>query len=348
MSKEVETMKKFLLAVAVLCIGTAAFAFDNAGGTLVVSDMNLTAAASNGSLPICGQGAVLTACPNAITRMDGTAAGDATTKFFKVYAAFSSTSSPRLMGLAWGVHVDNVAIPGWKNCGDFELADASWPGDATGNSVTYNTVHTEHLVPVYVFAAYGYGTPGLIATTANPDPLTGGVFGNDNVPADLDPIAGYSAMGFEQPGLLACPYEPPQPGACCNAMTGACLFILQSECTGNWIAGTTCEPTNPCPPPPSGACCDPTNGACTYVIEIACQGPFIWHGGVACAPQNPCPQLGACCSFEPMPTCVMTMVGDCASPLIWHGELLTCDPNNCPVPVPVDHKSWGQIKNLYR
>jgi hypothetical protein len=255
-------MKRFLLAVAVLCIGTAAFAFENAGGTLVVSDMNLTVAATT-SAPICGQGAVLASCSSAITRIYGTDTGDANTKLFKVYAAFLSASSPRVMGVAWGVtSTPNVSIAKWWNCGDFELPDADWPADRTGNSVTFDVVRTSHLIPVYVFAAYGDGTPGTFGTAPNPDPLIGGVFGNDNVPADLDPIAGFSVMGFDGPGVLACAYCCGPPGACCNPLTGGCTYVSQADCTFNWS------------------------------------------------------------------------VGD-------------CEPNPCPLPVPVDHKSWGRIKDLY-
>jgi len=340
MSKEVETMKKFLLAVAVLCIGTMAFAGPNAGGTLILHNAGLVSATNNSSTP-CPQGAALTSCAAAVTRVDGTDFA-----LLKVFAAFSSTASPRLMGVAWGVHYDaNIAIESLKNCGDFEIADGTWPASDTGNSVTFNIVQTAPLTVVYVFSAYGDGNPGTMCVRDNPDPLTGGNFGDDVVPANLDPIAGYGCMGFATNGSVVCPYEPPQPGACCDPQTAACTFILEADCLAplTWRAGV-CEPVNPCPLPPSGACCDPVTGACTYVPQVQCVTPLIWHAGITCTPNNPCPQPGACCDMT-LQTCAMVMQGDCVSPLVWKGG--NCTPTLCLV-VPVQHSSWGQIKNLYR
>jgi hypothetical protein len=334
MSKEVETMKKFLLAVAVLCIGTMAFAGPNAGGTLIITDGGIMTAATNGAISVCGQGVNLTACTAAVVRSDATS-GAASAEILKVYAAFSSTASPRLMGIAWGLHItgDASVEKGW-NCADFELPDAGWPGDLIGNSCTWNLLQTAHLIPVYAFSGYNAGAGGTVELV--PNPSQGAVFGDDTVPAILDPIEGLGSFGLGMDGHLVCPFEPPQPGACCDPATGNCTFILQADCTMNWRAGV-CDP-NPCPPPPMGACCDPATGACVDVIASACQG--VWHLGIACS-TNPCPQLGACCLTDN--SCVMVLQTACTG--IWKG--VTCTPELC-LPVPVQHNSWGQIKNLYR
>jgi len=55
------------------------------------------------------------------------------------------------------------------------------------------------------------------------------------------------------------------------------------------------------------------------------------------------PPLGACCDAAGL--CTMTVETACVG--TWHAEWLTCDPNPCP-PVPVETKSWGEVKSLYR
>ena len=55
------------------------------------------------------------------------------------------------------------------------------------------------------------------------------------------------------------------------------------------------------------------------------------------------PVPGACC--RPDGSCVMVPQEQCVPPDVWFDG--PCDPNPCP-PVPVENKSWGQIKNQYR
>jgi hypothetical protein len=308
MSKEVETMKKFLLAVAVLCVGTMAFAGPNAGGTLIAHDANLLMSATDGLVSICGQGLPLDVCENADIEIDGTSAADVS--IFKVYAAFAIGSAPRLMGIAWGVTYDpdNLFLTAWGKCGDFELNDDPWPSSGSGSSVTWNTVQQGYLTPVYWFGAYTYGNPTLF--NLGPNPSQGGVFGDDTVPAILDAITCFGAMGFDTAGHVCCPQIGPPIGACCDPATGACALTSEADCQPPRIwhpEWTTCEPTNPCPQPqPYGACCDPATGLCTFTLEADCLAPNVWHGD-------------------------------------W-----VCDPNPCPPPTPVETKSWGQIKANYR
>jgi len=307
MSKEVETMKKFLLAVAVLCVGTMAFAGPNAGGTLIAHDANLLLSATDGNVSVCAQGAGLQVCEAADIEIDG-AVGLANASVFKVYAAFMVGSSPRLMGITWGVVYDpgNIILATGGKCGDFELNDDGWPASGTGSTVTWNTVQTGYLVPVYWFGAYTYGYAGMVGL--GPNPSQGGYFGDDSVPAILDPIACYGAMGFDMPGTLCCPIIVTS-GACCDLATGGCTItdpehcLPPSEFHPEW---QSCDP-NPCPPVVIyGACCDPQTGYCTYVIADECPAGSEWHAD-------------------------------------W-----VCDPNPCPPPVPAEKATWGQIKHEYR
>jgi len=306
MSKEVETMKKFLMAVAVLCLGTMAFAGPNANGTIFAHDANLLISATDGAVSICGQGLVPATCDDADLEIDGAIADDAS--IFKVYAAFPDGSAPLLMGITWGVSYDdtNLILPLYGKCGDFELNDDGWPAPGKGSSVTWNTVQTGHLTPVYWFAAYTYGAPGTF--NLGPNPAQGGVFGDDTVPAILDPIAAYGILGFDMPGEPACPGVGPVFIACCDP-AGVCTMVPEAECLPPNVPmpGLTCDP-NPCYiPPVPGACCDPATGLCTLVIETECLAPLVWNGGPTCDP-NPCP----------------------------------------PPPVPVQNGTWGSIKANYR
>jgi len=303
-------MKKFLLAVAVLCVGTMALAGPNQFGTIFAHDSGLGMTATNGNLPICPQGVIPAHCTEADAEIDGAVIGNE--GVFKVYAAFIEGSSPRLMGITWGVTYDNsnIVIPAglFGNCGDFELNDTGWPGSGLGSSVTWNTVQTGYIVPVYWFAAYNYIGPGVFML--GPNPGQGGMFGDDTIPAQLDAIAGYGTIGFDMPGVPACP-QLVELGACCDPATGACVQAPASQCLSPFVwhpEWQTCDP-NPCPLPiVLGACCDPATGGCAVVEEAFCSPPSVWHP-----------------------------------------EWLSCEPNPCPPPpVPTEKSTWGQIKNNYR
>lgn len=288
MSKEVETMKKFLLALAVLCLGTMAYAGPNAGGTLIAHDANLTMLGTDGLISICAQGTDPATCADADVRIDGAMSGDEA--IFKVYAAFLEGSAPRLMGITFGcTYAGDPVLTAWGHCGDFELADDTWPAPGTGTSVTWNTVQTAYLTAVYWFAGYQYYGGGTFDLAGNPG-QGGGFFGDDSVPAILDAIAGYGKIGFDVDGELVCP-APVENGACCDPETGNCMLTPADQCPPPMIwhpEWQTCEP-NPCPPPIIlGACCDPATGDCTITEEIYCAGNWLGPD-FGCDP-NPCEQ----------------------------------------------------------
>jgi hypothetical protein len=135
--------------------------------------------------------------------------------------------------------------------------------------------------------------------------------------------------------------EQPPVGACCDHATGDCAITTASACAFTWLGpGTTCDASS-CPPPVfEGACCAP-NGDCRISIQAQCPGTWILGG--ACSP-NPCPQppIGFCC--DALGICMMTTQDACAGQWTVGG---TCTPNPCP-PIPVETRSWGGIKNLFR
>lgn len=100
----------------------------------------------------------------------------------------------------------------------------------------------------------------------------------------------------------------------------------------------------PTPVPPSGACCQP-DGSCTYTCQYDCTGEWLGPG-TDCDP-NPCPQPpGACCFADG--ACLVLTEGECvAQQGTWLGLDTDCDPNPCPI-VPIESRSWGQIKSVYR
>ncbi len=55
------------------------------------------------------------------------------------------------------------------------------------------------------------------------------------------------------------------------------------------------------------------------------------------------PPVAACCDAAGL--CTLTTQAACVG--TWYGSILTCEPNPCP-PVPVETKSWGEVKSLYR
>ena len=80
--------------------------------------------------------------------------------------------------------------------------------------------------------------------------------------------------------------------------------------------------------------------------ECAQYGGSFLGEGVYCA-ANLCPSpVGACCFGDG--TCQVLIESECQQAQgSWQGMGTDCDPNPCP-PVPVEKRSWGQIKAIYR
>lgn len=242
-------MKKALLAVAALsCLGSAALAGPNAGGTLIAA-LSVGTVYTTDNTGYCGS-STTTDCDGAVVSHTGEAPA-----VINVIAAFPGPS--RLAGLTFGIaYTSGVILLEQAACGDFELPDGTWPNSGTGTAVTWSSAQTSQLVETYWFAAYNYyggaESLGLIA-----HPGQGGNFADDDVPSNIDPIAGYGVFGFNQPGQPACPTSGPRPGACCLA-DGSCVVTLLVDCDAQGGTfqgeGSTCDGVA-CPQPVTGACC---------------------------------------------------------------------------------------------
>jgi hypothetical protein len=297
-------MKKLLTAaVALFCVSGAALAGPNAGGTLILH-ANPAIVYTVDTTNYCGQGG-LTVCDGAID----TVAGNRIYVAFAI-AAFHPSSSPALAGLTFGVaYPGNIFIVAAGSCGDFELADDTWPASGSGTAVTFSTAENGHLVECYWFAAYNYysgSQSGSLCLT--PHPIQGANFADDAVPANLDPSAGLGCLGFDEPGSSPCPTVGVPTGGCCLPNFGGCVVVTADECAaqgGTYQGdGSDCDP-DPCPPPP---------------------------------------RVGACCIGT---DCIVTTAEDCAAQGgNYQGDDTTC-PNEACNPVATEQKTWGGVKRSF-
>jgi hypothetical protein len=279
-------MKKVLLAAAALaCIGGTALAGPNANGSLILVLADGVVYTTDIE-SYCGASG-LHNCADGIT-----SANTADTVVLNVLAAFPSVASPRLaavsFGWSYGADVNLVAS---GNCGDFELGTADWPGSGAGNAVTFAVPQTNLITDVYWVAAYTY-----YGSDTNPQaivlgefPGQGANFADDDIPANVDPIAGLGAFGFYQDGALPCPPDV-APGACCDLASGDCIVVLRDECDALGFEflgdGTSCDP-NPCPQPATGACCVLDVCSIRSALDCANAGGDYVGDDVPCDP-NPC------------------------------------------------------------
>ncbi len=334
-------MRKLLLVMAAMaCTAGAAIAGPNAGGTLNVHDPNLVYTTDIDSY--CGLGGVPASCEDIDTNIEN----DQTARVWKVYATFAENSSPRLKGMTWGVSYDpsEISLVAWGPCigdpnnGAAEFPGAGWPGPNTGTSIVWQFTQTDHIVEAYWFAGYSYYGAGRFQLQPHSDPVLGGMFGDDSIPALLDEIAGFGCLGFGTDCETACPNGGDPTGACC--IGEECTITTEAECQGQWQGpDMPCDP-NPCFVEDTGACC--VGEECTITTEAECQGTFQGVG-TTCDP-NPCfvEPTGACCVDT---ECSITTEAECQGQ--WQGQNTTCDPNPCDVN-PTEETTWGQIKANYR
>ncbi len=190
------------LGILVL-LPTLVLAGPNAGGVLFL-DADTTAVADSS---YCGV-APLATCSLSVVTLP---MWNPTNTVFRVWAAFPPDSSPRLVGLTFGISYDPVkfVLSGYGTCGDFELVGPGWPGSGSGTSMLWDTAQTSNLVEAYWFQGYAYsyvdGDTTSLALIPHPD--QGGYFADDNKPSALDPIAAYGAIGFRTVGKLPCPTD---------------------------------------------------------------------------------------------------------------------------------------------
>jgi hypothetical protein len=312
-SKEVEIMKKFLMALVVLAIASApALAGPNAGGILMAHNTGM--AWTSDPLP-----------PTPVPTCEGAnlevplSADPAVTEnvIWKVYAAFPEGSTPRVKTCGWGIGYPSVGGGGIiiehndaQNLAVFYITSAGWPASGTQVGMSFTDgARTDRVNELWWFSGYGYvgtaGEPQIFSVIPNSAPGNQ-VFGDDAFPTNEDPITGYGSLGFGTTGAVVCPPPIPLPGACCFP-NGDCVMLLATECAaaGGSFMGGECVP-GLCVPTFTGACC------VNYVCSIA----------------------------TPL---------DCAAAAgTYYGDNSVCVPTPCPPPTPTENKSWGQIKNNYR
>ncbi len=329
------------LAGVCLALTTPVMAGVNAGGTIVAHDASTVYTSDVATY--CGTGVIPGSCEAVDTSLDGSS--DVQPMVWKVYAAFGEGSSPRLRGMTWGIDYSGASILllAWGPCigdpnnGAAEFPGAGWPEPNTGTSIVWQYTQTSRLVECYWFAGYNYsGSPSVFQLRAHSDPVLGGMFGDDSIPAILDNIAGFGSIGFDTPGAFVCPQGGGLEGACCIGPD--CLITTEDQCAGQFQGpGVPCDP-NPCEQP-VGACC--VGEECLVVPEAQCDGVFQGVG-TTCDP-NPCLIFGACCVST---DCFLLTQQDCAGQGgIWQGAYTVCDPNPCLNPNPVERTTWGKIKN---
>lgn len=301
----------------------------NFGGTLVVHDAGLAYTSDVAIYP--------TLAPDSCAVVDAEApAGlppDGEGWVWKAYAAFPAGAAPRLKALAFGSTWDpariRVLAGGVPNpAQDFEIGQDGWPQEpGRGVGVSYLVVKTAPISEIYWFAGYAYTAAGWALA---PHPVQESIFVDDSIPPLEDAIAGYSVLGFGQPGDPVCPGVM---GACCLE-NGDCVVLGEEACLSaggvEWGALVDCDPY-PCTLVP-GACCLPT-GACVVLNGFECltAGGVFQGQGSSCVP-NPCPSpTGACC--YPTGYCVVRSEASCASSGgAWLGPQTDCTPNPCPQP----------------
>jgi len=281
-------MKKFLMALAVLCIASPAIAGPNINGTLVVHDTGIHYSAVS-DLPVPPVSNPPASCPDGVDNSlpDLTSLDQIV---WKVYAAFPDGSSPRVKGVAWGiaatgtVYVTGAGLPDPPNC--FQVVQGSWPSPPGSIGQSWVFPQTSQFVECYWFGGYGYSP--TVFTTA-PHQSNASDFVDDATPGNTDPIAGFSSIGFSVAGVTICPPSGPPTGACCHP-DGTCEVVVQDACQPpNVFFGGPCTP-GLCPLPPNpGACCLPDH-SCQFVTQAECDalGGTQWTEGLPCAPEDPC------------------------------------------------------------
>lgn len=276
-------MKRRLLGVALAALTVmagSASAGPNANGTLVVA-LSEGTVYSGDDAPYCGS-VTAGSCEEIIasTSQEGAAV-------LNVLAAFPASSSPRVSGLTFGIDYvpgSGLSFTDAGHCGDFELPDGSWPDPGSGTAVTWASPQTARLTEVYWFAFYTYATYGAGTFCLIENPIQGADFADDDVPANLDPIAGLGCFGFQgADGEVPCP-SGDGPVACCFD-DGSCDLLLAADCeTAGGVSDpgiASCSP-NPCPQPLLGACCVGENCILRSAADCLAAGGVYQGDGTSC------------------------------------------------------------------
>ena len=194
--------------IAALClagVSMRAEAGKNAGGYLVFyTNDSVTYTPDNEPYTSSGQTCPLDPqCPpydgdncsarKAIVESANSSAKTNDTVVFWLFAGWPEETCCKLKALQFGITYDPVKmyINSYGAISDFELTTAyqqqDWPAPGSGTALTWNSAKTSHLTEVYWFTAYVYDQATEFQITNHPtqdEP----VFGDDDIPAGLDPV----------------------------------------------------------------------------------------------------------------------------------------------------------------
>ncbi len=291
----------------------------NDGGVLIVHTSSTEFTTDEDYCGMSGLGD----CEDAVTQAE-----PGTEVVAHILAAFPAT--PRLRGVTFGFDYPvNTSVLTYGSCADFEVSDGGWPAAGNGTALTWLNTQTDEIVEVYWCGLYVDGVDPAVFELI-PSPTQGGFFADDSIPAVLDPIAEYGALGFSTNGTLPCP-EP--LFACCFA-DGSCSVLTVGECES--AGGTpeesdsSCEP-NPCPQP-EGACCFGDGSCGVFTAESCDERRGVYQGDDTSCDPNPCPQLEGACCFDDGSCGSLTEESCDVDGGAYQGDGTSCNPNPCPQP----------------
>ena len=343
-------MKQLLwfLAVLSLTASVASANGPNAGGVLWVHDTGVVVSSDPSVWP-----AKPAKCSDVDNEMPLSPVGGdaAVSRYWKVYAAFSEGSSPRLKSVGWKaefpdnhvspyayVNVTSGVAPDEDGAGtDFFIGDLGFPlasGGQVGQSFPTGP-RTTTVTTLFIFGGFGYNAdPNTYpnptwSTVAKLLPFDDANFGDDRIPANTDQIAGYGTLGFGKAGYTPCPKDT--NGVACCSPDGACVMKPKSECVEpsiwhvlfvstppappaeTWVGPWyACEPHSPCKPP-TGACCQ-ADGKCYVPVCTPKEKPW-----------DPCIESGISWDNRRTPE------QRCSDNGFYQGNFKPCTPNPCPV-----------------
>jgi len=119
---------------------------------------------------------------------------------WQVLAAFPDSVPGRLQGVAFGLgdyDTTAVVMAAFSGCAPdvFELNLDRWPAPGSGTTVAFKVRDPQggQLIPIYWFLTYAYADA---LVPLGPNPSMGGTWGDTQIPAVIDKIWEYGAMGF--------------------------------------------------------------------------------------------------------------------------------------------------------
>jgi hypothetical protein len=261
-AKEVERMKKLVLAMAFLALGAGvALAGPNAGLTLTPHG-NVDGVETNGDP--CGA-----FIPPGVTCEDTNPNAAPDPSGVEWYVVLAAGNSLAFNTIVFGVgDYDPYACylagsgPCFGDLNPLEVPSAGWPGPNSGTAVSWAPeCLTGDLVPVYYFGFYVYYGGGSVPLGDFYPGQVAAVVSCESPPEE-DLIADFGAIGCgDDPGEQACPDAQEPRGACCvdadgdgideTCIPGVTEFECFEELGGSlWFPDTDCGPNNePCPQP---------------------------------------------------------------------------------------------------